>query len=383
MTLEKPTILIVDDEIQNIRVLSEFLKNEFRIIAATNGEGSLFRANAIPQPDAILLDIMMPDMDGYEVCRRLKADKATTNIPIIFMSAMVQLTDEIKGLELGAVDYITKPYSLPIVRSRLQTHVRLKQARFDAIRAARFAAAGQLAAGIAHEINTPLQYIASNIIYIQNEVSELINAIKEGKLIDLQAACAESELQEAIIDLRRGVSRISDIVLATKDFCSQNDAEMQYVDINNLINNVLLIGVRLIGNNHHLDVCLDSDLPPISCHPGRMSEVIMSLIQNAVQAVLPERNGDIRILTKRHGDWAEIHVMDNGAGIPPEIRDHIFDPFFTTRDVGFGQGLGLAIVYDTITKLGGTISVKDGPAEGSVFTIRLPVDGSQTETPNP
>jgi signal transduction histidine kinase len=383
MTLEKSTILIVDDEIQNIRVLSEFLKNEFRIIAATNGAESLFRANAIPQPDAILLDIMMPDMDGYEVCRRLKADKATTNIPIIFMSAMAQLSDEIKGLEFGAVDYITKPYSLPIVRSRLQTHVQLKQARYDAIRAARFAAAGQLAAGIAHEINTPLQYITANIGYIQNEVSGLFNAIRESKSIDLQAACAESELQEAIIDLRRGVSRISDIVLATKDFCSQNDAEMQAVDLNNLINNVLMIGARLIGNNHHLDVYLDPDLPPISCHPGRMSEVIISLIRNAVQAVLPERNGDIRILTKRHGDWAEIHVTDNGAGIPPEIRDHIFDPFFTTRDVGSGQGLGLAIVYDTITKLGGTISVKDGPAEGSVFTIRLPVGGSQTETPNP
>ena len=175
MTLEKPTILIVDDEIQNIRVLSEFLKNEFRIIATTNGEESLFRANAIPQPDAILLDIMMPDMDGYEVCRRLKADKATANIPIIFMSAMAQLSDEIKGLELGAVDYITKPYSLPIVRSRLQTHVQLKQARFDAIRAARFAAAGQLAAGIAHEINTPLQYITANVGYIQKEIRDLFN----------------------------------------------------------------------------------------------------------------------------------------------------------------------------------------------------------------
>lgn len=383
MTLEKPTILIVDDGIQNIRVLSEFLKNEFRIIAATNGEESLFRANAIPQPDAILLDIMMPDMDGYEVCRRLKADKATTNIPIIFMSAMAELTDEIKGLELGAVDYITKPYSLPIVRSRLQTHVQLKQARFDAIRAARFAAAGQLAAGIAHEINTPLQYITANIGYIQNEVSGLFNTIRESKSIDLQAACAESELQEAIIDLRRGVSQISDIVLATKVFCSQNDSEMQAVDLNNLINNVLMMCARLIRNNHHMDVCLDPDLPPIFCHPGKMSEVIISLIRNAIQAVLPERNGDIRILTKRHGDWAEIHVTDNGAGIPPEIRDHIFDPFFTTRDVGSGQGLGLAIVYDTITKLGGTISVKDGPTEGSVFTIRLPVDGSQTETPNP
>ncbi len=381
MSAEKPTILIVDDEVQNIRILIEFLKDEFRIVAAVNGEESLLRASAIPQPDVILLDIMMPGMDGYEVCRRLKADKITSNIPIIFMSAMSQFSDELFGLELGAIDYIAKPYFLPIVRSRIRTHVQLKKAQFNAIRMARFAAAGQLAAGIAHEINTPLQCILSNIQYVSDCVSVLINSSNAWKLNDLQEPlqCAKVDVLDAMRDINSCASKISDIVAATKDFCELSSHENQAVDLNKLINGILMISPRLLGNQLSLEVGFDPDLPLISCHPGKFSEAIICLLQNAVQAVVPGREGHIRIKTLRRGDWVEIHVIDNGPGIPPEIREHIFDPFFTTRDVGSGQGLGLAIVYDTITKLGGTVSVKDGQTEGSVFTIRLPVDGSQSE----
>ena len=126
---ERQTILIVDDTPDNITLLSALLKDHYRIKVATNGERALKIAAATPLPDLILLDIMMPGMDGYEVCQRLKADPRTADIPVIFLTAKVQVEDEEKGLKLGAVDYITKPISPPIVLARVETHLTLKNAR--------------------------------------------------------------------------------------------------------------------------------------------------------------------------------------------------------------------------------------------------------------
>ncbi|MCP5159896.1 MAG: two-component system response regulator, partial [Gammaproteobacteria bacterium] len=126
---ERQTLLIVDDTPDNITLLSGLLKNRYRIKVATHGERALKIAAMDPPPDLILLDIMMPGMDGYEVCQRLKADPYTASIPIIFLTAKVQVEDEEKGLKLGAVDYITKPISPPIVLARVETHLTLKNAR--------------------------------------------------------------------------------------------------------------------------------------------------------------------------------------------------------------------------------------------------------------
>jgi len=123
----KPTILIVDDAPENIAVLSELLRDEYRTLAATNGEAALRIASGVKAPDLLLLDISMPDMDGYEVCRRLKQDLKTADIPVIFLTAKSNVQDEQKGLELGAVDYITKPPSPPIVMARIRTHLHAKQ----------------------------------------------------------------------------------------------------------------------------------------------------------------------------------------------------------------------------------------------------------------
>ena len=127
---EKATILIVDDTPANLSLLSEVLKSDYRTKAAVSGEKALKLAFSETPPDLILLDIMMPGMDGYEVCRRLKAVPATRNIPIIFVTAMSDVDDETRGLALGGVDYVTKPISAPIVKARVKTHLALyEQAR--------------------------------------------------------------------------------------------------------------------------------------------------------------------------------------------------------------------------------------------------------------
>jgi phosphoserine phosphatase RsbU/P len=122
----KPKVLIVDDTPENIQVLMETLKDQYTIVAAINGEKALKMAMAEPSPDLILLDIMMPGMDGYEVCRRLKADEQVQHIPIIFVTAKTEVEDETLGFELGAVDYITKPFSIPVVKARVKAHLELK-----------------------------------------------------------------------------------------------------------------------------------------------------------------------------------------------------------------------------------------------------------------
>jgi len=122
-------VLIVDDTPENIQVLMETLKSEYRIVAAINGEKALQLANAVPVPDIVLLDIMMPGMDGYEVCAKLKDNEKTKNIPVIFVTAMTEADDEQKGLDLGAVDYITKPFQPGLVKARVRNHLDLKRHR--------------------------------------------------------------------------------------------------------------------------------------------------------------------------------------------------------------------------------------------------------------
>ncbi|GGF63955.1 response regulator [Alteromonas lipolytica] len=124
----KPTVLIVDDESMNINILMDLLKSDYRLIAAKDGTQALQRVSQ-STPDLILLDIMMPGMDGYSVCERLKASPDTRDIPVIFISAMGEVQDETRGFEVGAVDYITKPFSPPVVLARVSTHIQLCQAQ--------------------------------------------------------------------------------------------------------------------------------------------------------------------------------------------------------------------------------------------------------------
>ncbi|MEO2279878.1 two-component system response regulator [Pseudoalteromonas pernae] len=121
----KPTVLVVDDTPDNIAVLMSVLKDDYRVKAALDGETALGIATSSEKPDIILLDIMMPNMDGYEVCKRLKSDPTTTKIPVIFVTSKSEVEDEERGFELGAIDYITKPISPPLVKARVKTHLSL------------------------------------------------------------------------------------------------------------------------------------------------------------------------------------------------------------------------------------------------------------------
>ncbi|WP_456085320.1 PAS-domain containing protein [Magnetospirillum molischianum] len=275
----------------------------------------------------------------------------------------------------------------------------LKQAQHETMQSARLASIGQLAAGIAHEINTPIQYIGDNLRYLDSALTKLKSVVEAGRDLATQAATAPglaeaaerfeqtaarvkvtrllTELPDAVSESLDGVGQIGRIVLSMKEFSHPGTSAKTATDINRALESTLTVCRNNWKHVAKIERDFDADLPPVNCHAGEINQVFLNLILNAAQAIessgkpLP---GQIVISTRRDGDWIEIRIADSGTGIPLTIRDRLFDPFFTTKPVGKGTGQGLAICRDVVTvKHGGTIEVGGDPGTGAVFTIRLPL----------
>ncbi len=264
----------------------------------------------------------------------------------------------------------------------------------------KMASVGQLAAGVAHEINNPTGFISSNLYTLSTYVADIKKfitawAVLRGQLQGGQANSLPETVRTMLADLirmesdleldyliedgvalvaecRDGADRIRQIVADLKDFAHPNKLNLESVDINANIDSA----INLVWNElkYKAEIIKEfGELPLVPCYPQMISQVMMNLLINAVQAM--EAGGTITIGTRKEDAHVVIQVQDTGHGIAEEHLSRIFDPFFTTKPVGQGTGLGLRIVYDIIQKHGGDIRVQSTVGTGSVFTIRLPIDG--------
>jgi signal transduction histidine kinase len=269
------------------------------------------------------------------------------------------------------------------------------------VQAQKLESIGQLAAGIAHEINTPTQYVGDNIHFLKDaftgmialtgKYKELLDTVKAGKvtkgIVDeieetihkTDIAYLSEEIPKAIRQSLEGVERVTGIVRAMKEFSHPGTKEKEPIDINRAIENTLTVSRNAWKYVADVVTAFDPSLPLVPCLPGEFNQVVLNIIVNAAQAIAEKdgtsaEKGNIRVSTFNRDRWAEISISDNGPGIPEEIRSHIFDPFFTTKEVGKGTGQGLAIARSIIVdKHHGEIALDTVPGEGTTFTIRLPM----------
>ncbi|MEO7718812.1 MAG: ATP-binding protein [Capsulimonas sp.] len=264
---------------------------------------------------------------------------------------------------------------------------------------------GQLAAGIAHEINTPIQYVGDNTRFLGDafrdlkgmvdcyeqllDIAETAGApaarLEQAKkaLADADAPYLMMEIPTAIAQSLEGVERVAHLVRAMKDFSHPGSTEKTPVDINRTIDSTVTVARNEWKYVAEMTLDLDPDLPLVSCLPGELNQVILNMVVNAAHAIgdVVGSNGDkgeIRIRTIRDGDWVEIRIADTGSGMSEEVKNRVFDPFFTTKEVGRGTGQGLSISRAVIIERhGGTINVETALGEGTAFSIRLPIGDSQ------
>jgi two-component system NtrC family sensor kinase len=420
-------ILVVDDTLANLEVVTEVLGDAgFEVAIATDGERAIKQAT-ISQPDLILLDVMMPGIDGFTTCQRLKASPSTCDIPVIFMTALSDTTDKVRGLNLGAVDYVTKPFQEAELLARVTTQLKLhhlhqtleqqveqrttelqkalqqlQQSQVQLVHSEKMAMLGQLVAGVAHEINNPINFIHGNLTHVQTYTDNLLDFVQlykqhsasaapelQNAAADLDLEFIQQDLPKIMVSMKIGTQRICEIVRSLRNFSRLDEAECKAVDIHEGINNTLLIlQHRLKSTPEHPEIQVIRDygqLPFVECYAGSLNQVFMNILANAIDALeelsakrnYQENQSNLSRITIRTAalddQSVKIAIADNGSGMPKEIQQRIFDPFFTTKPPGKGTGMGMSISYQIVTeKHHGKLTCLSTP-EGTEITIQIPI----------
>ena len=373
---ESCRLLVADDEPANLRVLAETLRDLGQITIAKNGAEAIDRARAAP-PDLMLLDINMPELDGYEVCRRVRSDSRLSSVPVIFCTTLDAEENESLGFDVGGSDYVVKPFSPPIVRARVKTHLELKRHRDhlealaesrarQLVHAERLATLGTLAAGIAHEINNPLACISMNADLLLHRLRSIPPGATD--LLSEFVLSLPEHLQNVVEDSHR----IARIVAGMKGYARRGDSEFKLLSLSVPVDNALHLCAHKL-KNLETRVELPPDLPPVPIRPSQIEQVLVNLLNNAADAIQESgRNGLVSIRAETSSDRVLLSIEDNGPGIPPGKLETIWDAFYTSKG-DKGTGLGLSISRGILQEHAGEIQVRNLPSGGAQFTISIPL----------
>jgi signal transduction histidine kinase len=397
-------VLIVEDSLVMRRLVRSSLRKwQYEVTEAEDGAQAweLFQHEHFP---LVLTDWLMPEMDGLELTRRIRACELPSYVYIILLTAKSEKEDLVTAMDAGADDFLAKPFDSDELRVRVREGQRiielelklaeqyrqLRMTQAALVQSEKLASLGQLAAGMAHEINNPVAYVTNNLAVLNRDVRsvvEVLRAYRRGADVLAQAdprLAAEVAELEAASDLAwieenlprlfaaslEGLGRVRNIVQNLREFARLDAAELDELDLNAALASTLEIVAHDIQEKQ-LDVRTDfAQLPPMVCRPGKIHQVFHNLLLNAIQASQP--GGILELRTAIDRDRALVEVQDHGSGIAPEHLPRLFEPFFTTKAVGRGAGLGLAICYGIVRDHGGVIEVASQLGRGSTFRVRLP-----------
>jgi len=417
---DAPEVLIVEDNPDMRRLLSFLIGQEFRLRVARNGREGLERARE-RHPDLVLTDVMMPEMSGTELCAALKADRDTEGIPVVLVTSKAEREMKIEGLEGGADDYVTKPFHprelMARVRSLVRLHMlgeqladrnallestneelqaamqELKEAGAQLVHAERLAAVGELAAGVAHEINNPVNFAVNAVHTLCTQVDDVRRVVAAAQAIDSNRPDQLGERLEAFVELRdelgfdelvgslaelasivtQGLDRTAALVGDLRNFAGPDGRRRADVDVCRSLRSTLrLMGHGLAVANIQVEVELPDVLPAVEGEPRALNQVFLNLLKNAAEA-LEGRRGTIQVTARAEEGSVLVEILDDGPGISPEIRERLFEPFFTTREAGGGTGLGLSICRRIVREHGGDVEIGSGAAGGTRVSVRLPM----------
>jgi two-component system, NtrC family, sensor kinase len=394
--VERPAVLVVDDVDANLLALEALLSDlDCEVVCVHSGNAAL--SQLLRREYAVmLLDVQMPEMDGYEVARHAHENPITRLVPIVFLTAQDRAEENIlRGYGTGAVDYLFKPIDSTILRSKvrvfLELHRTKKQivdskkrleltlseleaAQAQLVQSAKMASLGELVAGIAHEINNPLAFALSHLDTALRALSPIEAALKPEESV---ASASWEKMKSRMTEMDIGLKRIRDLVVKLRTFSRLDGDERGLVSVKACVDSVITI------LRHRLEdrVTIETDLGEpdlIECYPGLLNQALMNLIANSIDAI----EGKGTIVVTSSGTAAgryKIAVKDSGPGIPQALRQRIFEPFFTTKPVGAGTGLGLSITYSIVEKHGGKLSVECPESGGTTMTIDIPLPNRRTK----
>jgi signal transduction histidine kinase len=409
------------------RLLVDLVGREFRVRSARNGREGLEAARAL-HPDLVLTDVMMPEMSGTELCSALKGDAATRAIPVVLVTSKAEREMKIEGLELGADDYVTKPFHPRELLARIRSLVRLRRLQSElAIRNAllestnlelestlaelreagvrlvqseRLAAVGELAAGVAHEVNNPVNFATNALKTLRSYVDDIRRVTSRFAELDWDDAAKlpaqarelerlESEvgfedlagsLAELVEIVTEGLERTHRLVADLRDFASPGAGRQGDVDIRRGLESTLQLTRHALREaSVEVTVEIAEDLPRLTGDARALNQVFLNLLKNAAEA-LEDRGGRVKLSAVREGAWVVVRVQDDGPGVAPELHAKLFEPFYSTKEAGRGTGLGLSISHRIVHDHGGSIDVDSAPGRGTTFTVRLPVRDRARET---